>query len=113
MPMSLRNSCSVSVEMSASEPTRSVVGLDVDLLGADDVDLRLLERRVELVELGRLEVELVEREGDFLGVELAGALPRLEQRPHLEQVEDACGGGRLSRTSGVRCAQTAPFVGPL
>ena len=44
------------------------------LLGADDVDLGLFERGVELVQLGRIEVELVEREGDLLGLELAGAL---------------------------------------
>ena len=65
--------------------------LGLALLAADDVHLRLFERRVELVQLRRIEVELVEREGDLLGVELAGALARLEQRPHLEQVEDARG----------------------
>jgi hypothetical protein len=48
------------------------------LLGTDDVDLRLLEGGVELIELGRVEVELVQCEGDFLGVELAGrGLPPL------------------------------------
>ncbi len=61
------------------------------LLAADDVDLGLFERGVELVQLGRIEVELVERESDLLGVELAGSLARLEQRPHLEQVENARG----------------------
>ena len=72
-----------------------LLGVGLALLGADDVDLRLFERGVELVELGRIEVELVEREGDLLGVELAGALAGLEQRPHLEQVEDARGDGGL------------------
>jgi hypothetical protein len=63
--------------------------LGLALLGADDVDLGLFERRVELVQLGRIEVELVEREGDLLGVEPAGSLAGLEERPYLEQVEDA------------------------
>src|SRR5919197_819020 len=35
------------------------------LLGRDDLDLRLVERRVELVQLRRLEPELVERERDL------------------------------------------------
>ena len=61
------------------------------LLAADDVHLGLFERGVELVQLGRIEVELVEREGDLLRLELAGTLARLEERPHLEQVEDARG----------------------
>ena len=69
--------------------------LGLALLVADDVDLGLFERRVELVELGRIEIELVEREGDLLRVELAGALARLEQRPHLEQVENTRGDGGL------------------
>ena len=57
------------------------------LLGADDIDLCLLEGRVELVHLSGIEIELVESEGDLLGIELASALARLEQGPHLEQVE--------------------------
>jgi hypothetical protein len=65
--------------------------LGLALLAADDVDLGLFERRVELVQLRRIEVELVEREGDLLGVEPAGTLTGLEEGPYLEQVEDARG----------------------
>ena len=53
-----------------------LLDLGLALLAADDVDLGLFERGVELVELRRIEVELVEREGDLLGVELAGSLAR-------------------------------------
>ena len=74
-----------------------LLDLRLALLVADDVDLSLLERGVELVELRRVEVELVERERDLLGVELAGALARLEQRADFEQVEDTRGDRGLRR----------------
>jgi hypothetical protein len=44
-----------------------------------DRDLRLLERSVELVELRRLELELVERERELVRVDLTGPVPALEQ----------------------------------
>jgi len=45
------------------------LGLALDLhLGGDDRDLRLVERSVELVKLARLEIELVEREGDLVRI---------------------------------------------
>jgi hypothetical protein len=44
-----------------------------------DGDLRLLERGIELVELRRLELELVERERELVRVELTGPVPALEQ----------------------------------
>ena len=65
--MSLRKSWSASVETSrasASSSARPPLGRDVD-----DLDLQLLERGVELVELRRVELELVERERDLLGCE--------------------------------------------
>ena len=65
--------------------------LGLALLATDDVDLGLFERRIELVQLRRIEVELVERESDLLGLEPAGSLTGLEERPYLEQVEDARG----------------------
>ena len=52
------------------------LALDVLLLGVDDRDLRLVERGVELVELARLEIELVERERDLVGVESPGLRSR-------------------------------------
>ena len=45
----------------------------------DDRDLRLVERRVELVELCRVQLELVERERDVVGVEGSALKPGLEQ----------------------------------
>jgi hypothetical protein len=44
----------------------------------DDRDLRLLERRVEVVELRGLEVELVERKRELVGVDAAGAVADLQ-----------------------------------
>ena len=86
-----------------------LVGIGVDLLGRDDVDLSLLEGGIELVELGRVEVELVKGERDLLRVELAGPTAGIKQRPDLEQVEDArCGGGRR-RATLVSCAQNTPL----
>jgi hypothetical protein len=43
-----------------------------------DRDLRLLESGVEVVELCRVELQLVEREREFVAVELSRAVPRLE-----------------------------------
>ena len=56
------------------------LGLRLGLLLArvDDRDLRLLERRVELVELGRLELELVEGECELVRVDLTRAVSDLE-----------------------------------
>ena len=45
------------------------------LVRVDDGDLGLFERRVEVVELRRLQLELVERERELVGVELARAVP--------------------------------------
>ena len=86
-----------------------LLGLCLALLGAHDVDLGLLERRVELVELRRIEVELVEGEGDLLGVELAGASARLEERSDLEQVENARADGGRRRATRISCAQEPPL----
>ena len=46
----------------------------VDCVGVDDRDLRLFECCVEVVQLSRVEVELVESERELVGVELAGAI---------------------------------------
>jgi hypothetical protein len=44
----------------------------------DDGDLRLVEGRVEVVELRRLQLELVEGERELVGVDLARAIPGFE-----------------------------------
>ena len=73
------------------------LGLDLRLglflLRVDDLDLRLVERRVELVHLAGVEVELVERERDLLRVEPARAAPGLEEGARFVRFEHALGGG--------------------
>src|SRR6266511_3933718 len=56
-----------------------------------DLDLKLLERVVKVVDLGRLQVELVERDRDFVRAQLAVLPPRLEERLgvlRLHEVDD-------------------------
>ena len=77
--MSLRKSCSESVEISRASATGSSFSGLVD--DGDDLDLQLLERLVELVDLPRVEVELVERERDLVLGHRPGGLRRLEQVP--------------------------------
>src|SRR5580765_761901 len=45
----------------------------------DDLDVKLLESVVEVVDLGRLEVELIERDGNLVGCELSALPPGFEQ----------------------------------
>jgi hypothetical protein len=59
--------------------------------------------------LGRVEVELVQCEGDLLGVELAGTLARIEERADFEQVEDSRRDGGLRRAARISCAQNCPL----
>src|SRR6266508_1433077 len=65
---------------------------ELDLLHAGhDLDLKLLERVVKVVDLGRLQVELVERDRDFVRAQLAVLPPRLEERLgvlRLHEVDD-------------------------
>src|SRR5262249_8113791 len=75
----------------------------------DDLDLRVLERRVEFVHLPRVEGELVERECDLLRVEPSYRSARFEQRPRLVRVENVLAGPTRARPT-IRCAQTAPLV---
>jgi hypothetical protein len=76
------------------------VGLDLGLrlvVCGYDGDPRLVEGSEELVDLRRLELELVQRERDFVGVEAAGAIAALEQPLRLvgrEDVLDRCSSGR-------------------
>jgi hypothetical protein len=77
-------------------------------VGVDDGDLGFVERRVELVELARVELELVQRERDFVRVESAALEACLEEALGFvsrEYVRDrgsfrcslrfACGGQRI------------------
>jgi hypothetical protein len=89
------------------------LGLDLGLrvvgVRVDDRDLRLVEGGVEVVELRRLEVQLVECERKLVRVELACAVPRLEQPLALvagEDLLDRRSSGRALRFVG---GQTAPL----
>ena len=62
--MSLRKSWSASVETSRGCLHRLLL-----FLGGDDLDLELLESVVEVVDLSRLEIELVESDGDLVGTQ--------------------------------------------
>jgi hypothetical protein len=74
-----------------------------------DSDLRLFERRVELVDLGRLELELVEGERQLVGVDLPRAIARLQEPLALLAGEDLL--DRRSSGSALRfvSGQTAPL----
>jgi hypothetical protein len=79
------------------------------LVGMDDRDLRLVERGVEVVELRGLELELVERQRELVGVDLARAVAALEQPLALVAREDLL--DRRSSGSALRfvSGQTAPL----
>src|SRR5439155_380720 len=77
-------------------------------VAADDVDLELLELRVEVVELSGVEVELVERERDLLGGERAGGARGLEQRLRLDGLYHVH--RRLALDPPLRCAHRAPLL---
>jgi hypothetical protein len=81
----------------------------VDRVSVDDRDLRLFECCVEVVQLSRVEVELVESERELVGVELAGAIAALEQSLALVAREDLL--DRRSSGSALRffSGQTAPL----
>ena len=53
---------------------RLLLRLRLRRLRVDDLDLQLLERAVDVVDLRRLEIELVERERDLLGADPPGGL---------------------------------------
>ncbi len=74
-----------------------------------DRDLRLVERGVEVVELPGVELQLVERERELVGVELARAIPDLEEALALVAREGLL--DRRASGSALRffCGQTAPL----
>ena len=90
--MSLRKSWSASVETSRTLSSSRAASFASSALGCrvDDLDLQLLERPVDVFELGGLELELVERERDLLGADASGGLRRLEQVSRLLRLEDVC-----------------------
>ena len=81
----------------------------VDRVSVDDRDLRLFQCCVEVVQLSRVEVELVESERELVGVELAGAIAALEQSLALVAREGLL--DRRSSGSALRffSGQTAPL----
>jgi hypothetical protein len=90
------------------------LGLDLDLrlvrrAGMDDRDLRLLKAGEEVVQLGGLEVQLVERERELVGVDLARPIPDLQEALALfagEGLLDRRSSGSALRFFG---GQTAPL----
>ena len=73
-----------------------------------DGDLRLVQRSVELVELRRLELELVERERDLVRVEAARAIAALEEPLRLVRREDVLDRSPSGRALRFSCGQTNP-----
>jgi hypothetical protein len=71
------------------------------LPGGHDLDLKLVESVVEVVDLTCLELELVECERDLLGVHAAGLLCGFEEPPGLLGLEHVCDGSTPIRY----CAQ--------
>jgi hypothetical protein len=76
----------------------------------DDRDLGLVEGGVELVQLARLELELVEGERDLVRVETAVAEPALEEPLRLVGREDILDRRPWCRAVPFRCRQTAPLA---
>jgi hypothetical protein len=85
--------------------------LDLGLVGrrVDDRDLRLIERRIDVVELCGLELQLVQRERELVGVELTRAIPDLQEPLALVAREGLL--DRRASGSALRffCGQTAPL----
>jgi hypothetical protein len=75
----------------------------------DNRDLCLFECCVEVVQLSRVEVQLIESERELIGVELAGAIAALQQSLALVAREDLL--DRRSSGSALRSfsGQTAPL----
>jgi hypothetical protein len=71
-------------------------------------DLGLLERGVEVVELGGLEIELVEGERELVRVELARPVPDLQQALALVTRQDLLDGSPSRRALWLFCGQNAP-----
>ena len=75
LPMSFRKSCSESVVTSRGSST----GRSSSSRPVDDLDLLLLERVVEVVELRGVELELPQRERNLLRAQRPGLAARLQQ----------------------------------
>ena len=89
------------------------LGLDLGLglvhVGVDDGDLRLVEGGIEVVELRGLQLELVERERELVGIDLARSVSDLQEALALVAGEDLL--DRRSSGSALRfvSGQTAPL----
>jgi hypothetical protein len=84
------------------------LGLLLGLLGVDDGDLGIVEGGVELVDLARLELELVEGERNLLSVEPAGPISAFEKALRLFGREDVLDRGPRGRSLWFSCGQTEP-----
>jgi hypothetical protein len=84
------------------------LGLRLLLVRGDDGDPRVVESGIELVELRRLELELVERERDLVRVEAAGAVTALEQPLRLVRREDVLDRRSSGRALLFSCGQANP-----
>ena len=89
-------------------PRALALGLD-RRLGDDDLDLLLVERVVERVDLRGVEVELVESQRELVGVEPTLRTAVLEQRPRLVRREHGIRIGRRAFRVTRCSAQDRPF----
>ena len=94
--MSLRKSWSVSVEISpAFACSVAATSGSTSSTPVDHLDLELLERCVELVELAGVGIELVERGADVVGAQLSRRASALQELPafvRLQQIGDLWSG---------------------
>jgi hypothetical protein len=86
------------------------LGLDLGLVGVYDRDLRVVEGGVELVQLSRFELELVERKRYLVCVEPSGLETTLEQALRLVGREYVLDRRPRARTLRFPCDQTAPLL---
>ncbi len=114
--MSLRKSCSESVEISRASAFETSLARLHFVGRAHDLDLHLFERVVEVVELRRVEVELVERERDLLRAEQpSGGLRGLEEMTsfvRLQNVRDSANFRGFLRAHGPPCLGDAALCLP-
>jgi hypothetical protein len=78
------------------------------VLAGDDLDVKLLQRVVEVVDLRRLEIELVECDGDLVCTELTVLLTELEERLRVLGLEQRGDAGDLRCDRCLGCAHSVP-----
>jgi hypothetical protein len=91
-------------------PRALALRLRLRLVGNDDLYLLLVERVVERIDLGGVEVELVQRERQLVRIETTLCPAGLEERPPFVALEnDVRCRRRPFRIAWCCCAQDRPF----